>query len=97
MLPLTIRPGDALALEGGALDRVALDRTALGRTEEIPLEEMPFDPAATVPALAAQPAVTATISEANPIIGIRPICTRIIGTTRSVDASSPQSGSQPRH
>ena len=92
MLPLTVRPGDVLALDGGALDRTAADAT-----EEIALEEMPFDPAATVPALAAQPAVTATINEANPVIGMRPTRTRIIGTTRSVDASSQQSGSQPCH
>jgi hypothetical protein len=98
VLPLTIRPADELPLDGGALDRTALDRTALDRTaldatEEIPLDERPFDPTATGPALAAQPAVTATLNEANPITGIRPTHTRTIATTRSVDASSPQSRS----
>jgi hypothetical protein len=81
VLPLTVRPADVLTLDAGALDRTALDRTALDATEEIALSEMPFDPAATVPALAAQPAVTATINAASPIIGIRPTRTRIIGAT----------------
>jgi hypothetical protein len=100
-----MRPADVLAPDGEALDGTALGRTALDETEEIAadateeiaLDEMPFDPGATVAALAAQPAVTATINEANPVIGIRPTHTRIIGTTRSVDASSPHSRSQPCH
>ena len=96
VLPLTVLSGGVLARDGTEVDRTGLDQAALDGTDAIALAELALDPAATGRAPAAQPAATGATSTSDPTTGIPHLCTWIIGTTRPVDASSPQSGSQPQ-